>query len=99
VNKGIAPNPNHIQPNQVLTFPLGTFYVVKHGDTLSKIAECLSYAKSGRPVKVKNLAKKNNIPNENEIQPGKRLYIPHYMGHKVKQGDTMEKIASKYQKC
>ena len=72
-------------------------YIVKRGDTLSKIA--LEYN-----VKVNEIARENQIKNVNLIYPGQRLIIKTEamgteMGHlcyKVMRGDTLYSIARRY---
>ena len=69
-------------------------YTIKKGDTLSEIAK--EYNTS-----VKELAKINNIENVNLIYAGNKLKIPKnkeesYITYKIKKGDTLTKIAKKY---
>ena len=71
-------------------------YIVKRGDTLSKIAK--NYGTT-----VESIAKLNNIKNINLIYTGQRLIIPvdkntqsNYITYTVKYGDTLSKIAQKY---
>lgn len=73
-------NPNRIYAGQRLAIPCGspvppspvpggTYYVVRKGDTLAKIA--LAYGTS-----VWAIVSANNIPNPNVIYPGQRFFIP-----------------------
>lgn len=89
--------PNNI-PNSVSQTQ--TIYVVKSGDTLSYIA-----LKFGTTVN--NIAKLNNIKNPNLIFPGQRFVInsgttfsststSKTLFYKIKYGDTLSKIALKY---
>lgn len=69
-------------------------YVVKKGDTLIKIA-------SKYNTTYQELASYNNISNPNKIYPGQIIKIPNNTDIKpakyiVKKGDTLSKIASKY---
>lgn len=65
-------------------------YVVKKGDTLSKIAN-----KYG--ITYKELAEYNNISNPNVIYVGQKIKIPSKgVFYIVKKGDTLSKIASIY---
>lgn len=69
-------------------------YVVKKGDTLSKIA-------SKYNTTYQKLAKYNNIKNPNKIYPGQIIKIPgtnniNPSTYVVKKGDTLSKIASKF---
>lgn len=71
-------------------------YIVKRGDTLSKIAK--NYGTT-----VESIVKLNNIKNINLIYTGQRLIIPvdkniqsSYITYTVKYGDTLSKIAQKY---
>jgi 5'-nucleotidase / UDP-sugar diphosphatase len=68
-------------------------YVIKSGDTLSKIAAKLS-------MTWENLAKINSLENPNLIFAGKTLNVPMSDEaanmYKVKSGDTLSTIASQY---
>lgn len=76
-------------------------YTVKSGDTLSEIADDFG-------VSVDNLAKWNNIKNKNVISIGQELVLSapkvvkpkaqanHTSTYKVKSGDTLSEIASKF---
>lgn len=65
-------------------------YVVKKGDTLSKIAK-----KFGTTVDA--IVKMNNIINPDLIIVGQKLKL-HTFTYKVKKGDTLSKIARRYGK-
>lgn len=78
--------------------PKAQIYVVKSGDTLSKIA--LKYG-----VTVAQLTKWNDIDNRNLIYPGQKLSInadkpkasvPSMKYHNVVSGDTVSELAAKY---
>ena len=78
-------NPNMIYPGQRLAIPCaapapapapspapapgGTYYTVRWGDTLAKIAMRFG-------VSTWSIVKANNIANPNVIYPGRRLFIP-----------------------
>ncbi len=75
-------NPNMIYPGQRLAIPCapapapspvpapgGTYYTVRWGDTLAKIAMRFG-------VSSWSIVKANNIANPNVIYPGRRLWIP-----------------------
>ena len=66
-------NPNLIYPGQEIRIPNGsnnseTIYIVKKGDTLSKIANMYN-------TTYQHLAKINNISNPNLIYPGQKIKI------------------------
>jgi len=91
-------NVNLIYPCQILEIIIGTQtgnsnieYIVKSGDTLSKIAK-----KYG--VTVNSIVILNNIKNPNLIYVGEILKINNYNNiiYTVKKGDTLSKIALKY---
>jgi len=93
-------DPNLIRPGQKLKLKgtstksstSTTTYKVKSGDTLSEIAQ-----KFG--TNVTTLVGLNNIKNANLIRVGQKLKIPSdqkYMTYKVKSGDTLSRIAQKY---
>lgn len=63
------------------------YYIVKHGDTLGKIART-------HKTTVDNLVKLNNIKNPNVIRVGQKLLLAKpYRTYKVVRGDTLSKIA------
>ena len=69
-------------------------YTIKKGDTLSEIAKRYN-------TNVKELASINNIKDVNLIYAGNTLKIPknkqeNYITYKIKKGDTLTKIAKKY---
>lgn len=66
-------------------------YVVKKGDTLSKIAK-----KYGTTIEA--IVKLNNISNPDLIYVGQTLKLQGNVTYKVKKGDTLSKIAKKYNK-
>ena len=66
----------------------GSSYVVKQGDTLSKIAQELD-------TSVTALADANNIANPNRIYVGQELIIPGSATYMVQPGDTLGRIAGK----
>lgn len=83
--------------------PGDTLYMVRHGDTLKKIAERFH-------ISAKTLLAVNHLPSSN-VSPGKPLIIPtHVNGHTsqkyhltagdtiyiVRRGDTIERIAAKF---
>ena len=102
-------NPNLIYPGQQLTIktPAGTsensnsIYIVKSGDTLSRIA--LKYNTT-----VNRLVELNNIKNRNLIYPGQEIIVassestiilPNSCGkvlYQIKRGDTLSQLAIKY---
>ena len=75
----------------------GHYYVVRHGDTLSKIA-------AWNGVTVAAIMHANGIRNPNRIYAGQVLYIPsgHHghkvcrAGHVVRRGQTLSGIAHRY---
>lgn len=71
--------------------PVDQYYVIKRGDTLTKIAKMFG-------VTVKQLVEWNNIKNPDRIYAGERLIIkqPAYIYHIVVRGDTLTKIAREY---
>ena len=100
-------NPNLIYAGETLRVPVTTsggddpleeiVYVVKRGDTLSRIA--LNYGTT-----VSQIVRENNISNPNLIYPGQRLVVKTQgmeteLGHscyKVVRGDTLYSIARRY---
>jgi len=70
-------------------------YIVKKGDTLTKIAKMYK-------TTVNDLVKENNIKNPNLIYPGQKIKIPEttktttIKTYIVKNGDTLTKIAKMY---
>lgn len=72
-----------------------TIYIVKSGDTLSRIASLYG-------TTYQELAKYNNIANPNLIFPGQQIKIPsgstknEIITYIVKPGDTLSKIAKAY---
>lgn len=102
-------NVNLIFPGQILRIPTNsnipgsesnstskTYYTVRRGDTLSKIA--LSYG-----ITVNQIVEWNNIQNPNLIYPGERLkFYGHYTSSKnyftyvVKRGDSLWRIARRF---
>lgn len=73
-----------------------TYYTIKRGDTLSKIAQTYG-------VSLQSLINWNNIVNPNLIYPGQRLilYITsksanNYIYYTVQRGDTLWRIARRY---
>ena len=100
-------NPNLIYAGETLKVPVTTsggddpleeiVYVVKRGDTLSRIA--LNYGTT-----VSQIVRENNISNPNLIYPGQRLVVKTQgmeteLGHscyKVVRGDTLYSIARRY---
>ena len=71
--------------------PQPTYYTIKRGDTLSKIAQMYG-------VTVAELVEWNHIKNPNLIYPGDRILItaPAKEWYQVKRGDTLTKIARMY---
>ena len=92
-------NPNKIYVGQIIKIPkkdaiIPTSYIVKKGDTLSKIA-----SKYGTTYQV--LASYNNIKNPNKIYVGQVIKIPSSNEEKtntyiVEKDDTLINIAKKY---
>ena len=98
-------NPNLIYAGAPLIVPLSggssegtsdeTIYIVKRGDTLSKIA--LEFGTT-----VNAIAVRNNIKNVNLIYPGQVLVIPSnsgssgYITYKIQWGDTLWSISRRY---
>lgn len=103
-------NVNLIYPGQVLRIVTNTsingretnstgktYYTIKRGDTLSRIAR--KYA-----ISVQNIVEWNNILNPNLIYPGQTLILyennsnsnKNYIEYIVKRGDTLSRIARKY---
>lgn len=70
-------------------------WVVESGDTLYKIAEYY-YGKSDANAKTPELAKYNNIANQNAINVGQVVYIPGPLRWTVEPGDTWAKIDAYY---
>lgn len=68
-----------------------TYYTVKRGDNLSKIAKMYG-------VTVAQLVAWNNIKNPNLIYPGQKILIkaPQAVWYKVVRGDNLTKIARAY---
>ncbi len=68
-----------------------TYYTVKRGDNLTKIAKMYG-------VTVAELVKWNNIKNPNLIYPGQKILIkePQAVWYKVVRGDNLTKIARAY---
>jgi LysM repeat protein len=108
------PNPNYIWAGQRLSIPgpgcgvppppCGSYYTVRHGDTLSQIAR-----RYGTTVWA--IQRANGLANPNYIWPGQRLYIPcgRYpppppppppppctWTYVVRAGDTLYAIAARY---
>lgn len=98
-------NPNLIFPNEVLKINTNIEkqviksgnndnYIVKIGDTLTRIANMFK-------VSISNLVSWNDIKNPNLIYPNERLEIKptnnnHLIKYIVKKGDTLSLIASYY---
>ncbi len=98
-------NPNLIFPNEVLKINTdiekqviksgnNDNYIVKIGDTLTRIANIFH-------VTISNLVSWNDIKNPNLIYPNERLEIKptnnnHLIKYVVKKGDTLSLIASYY---
>ncbi len=98
-------NPNLIFPNEVLKINTdiekqviksgnNDSYIVKIGDTLTRIANIFH-------VTISNLVSWNDIKNPNLIYPNERLEIKptnnnHLIKYVVKKGDTLSLIASYY---
>ena len=97
-NTLIVPTKESVDGNKE-TISSETIYIVKRGDTLSKIA--LKYNTT-----VAKIAKINNIQNVNLIYTGQRLVIPtgrfnitsnnNQIVYKIKRGDTLWSISRKY---
>lgn len=75
-NSRVDPDPNLIFPGQVFhipsipTPPAGSVAViVRPGETLSTIA-------NGNQQQIAAIAKLNNVPNPNHLDPGQALIIP-----------------------
>jgi nucleoid-associated protein YgaU len=68
--KKVDANFTDLQHN--VTVGSGTKYVVKSGDTLSKISKEFY----GNPNEYQKIAKANNIPDPDKIQVGQELTIP-----------------------
>ncbi len=99
-------NPNLIYPNEILkiitsykyqTTSTGTnkIYIVKKGDTLSKIANIYH-------VSISNLVTWNNIKNPNLIYPGEKIIIKplnntDLIKYEVKNKTNLNNIAKSYQ--
>lgn len=98
-------NPNLIFPNEIIRINTNydytvtssgnnTIYIVKKGNTLTKIANLYH-------VTINNLVTWNQIKNPNLIYPGEEITIKkgnndHTLKYIVKEGDTLTKIASDY---
>lgn len=103
-------NPNLIYAGEVLLIPTknnsinsgsddknNTIYIVQRGDTLTSIAKRYN-------TTVQDLVRNNNILNPNLIYPGQKLIIMKtttnisrkYIIYTVKRGDSLWKIANKY---
>lgn len=98
-------NPDLIFPNQVLeiivdfTYSVtstgkNTTYIVKRGDTLTRIARIYN-------VTISNLVTWNNIKNPNLIYPNERIIIKptnnnHLIKYIVKESETIEFISDSY---
>jgi len=67
------------------------YYVVKSGDTLSKIAKIYN-------TTVDNIVKFNSIKNANSISVGEKLLVATYQIYIVVKGDTLSKISKKFLK-
>ncbi len=103
-------NPNRIYAGETLLIPTknnsvssgsddknNTIYIVRKGDTLYGIAKRFN-------TTVSNIVNNNNIVNPNLIYPGQRLIIAKstanistkYITYTVKRGDSLWKIANKF---
>ncbi len=103
-------NPNRIYTGETLLIPTknnsissgsddknNTIYIVRKGDTLTSIAKRYN-------TTVSNIVRNNNIVNPNLIYPGQRLIIAKstanistkYINYTVKRGDSLWKIANKF---
>lgn len=65
------------------------YYIVKKGDTLTKISNLFN-------VSVDDLVKINNIKDKNLIYVGQKIYIAKSLTYVVKKGDTLSSIAKMY---
>lgn len=72
-----------------LNYENSNYYIVKQGDTLTKISKLFN-------VSVDDIVKTNNIKNKNLIYINQKLIIPNIKSYVVKKGDTLTKIANKY---
>jgi len=68
--KKVDPNFSDLQHN--INVISGTMYVVKSGDSLSKISKSFY----GNPNEYNKIAQANNISNPDKIQAGQQLKIP-----------------------
>lgn len=68
--KKVDPNFSDLQHN--INVVSGTMYVVKSGDSLSKISKSFY----GNPNEYNKIAQANNISNPDKIQAGQQLKIP-----------------------
>ena len=71
-----------------------SIYKVRRGDVLSKIASRFG-------ISLKKLLRANNLSSRSRIYPGQRLKIPgtkteNYRIYKVRKGDVLSKIASRF---
>lgn len=86
-------NLNHLseKENNINNDIKPSVYIVKKGDTLSKIASLYG-------LTYQYLASYNNISNPNLIYPGEQIKIPtnNEVIYTVKKGDTLSGIAKKY---
>lgn len=78
-----------VAPAPTPTPTSNSVYIVKSGDTLSKIA-------AKYHTTYQKLAEYNNIANPNLIRVGQEIKIPGTEVYVVKRGDTLSKIAAKY---
>ena len=65
-------DPNFADLKHDISVGSGGMYIVKSGDTLSKIAKTFY----GNPNEYNKIAQANNIPNPDKIQAGHQLKIP-----------------------
>ena len=65
-------DPNFADLQHTITIGSGTLYVVKSGDSLSKISKSFY----GNPNEYTKITQANNIPNPDKIQIGQQLKIP-----------------------
>jgi nucleoid-associated protein YgaU len=65
-------DPNFANLKHDISVGAGTMYVVKSGDTLSKISKTYY----GNPNEYNKIAQANNISNPDKIQVGQQLKIP-----------------------